>query len=118
MSLEKWKTITTYKDFVFDGKYEVSSWGNIRCVNTKKPLATYSNGRGQGYLKTKIRDVNNVRRALYLHQLVALNFVQGNIAGLEVNHKDGNVKNNSYTNLEWISHKANCEHYRAGRQEI
>ena len=90
----------------------MSNWGNLRNATTKQPLATYSNGKGQGYLKTKIYDKNKMRRALYVHQLVALSFIG------EVNHKDGNVKNNSWTNLEWISHKANCEHYSAGRKAI
>lgn len=47
---ERWAAIRIYKGFVFSGKYEVSSWGNLRNAETKKPLATYSNGRGQGYL--------------------------------------------------------------------
>lgn len=116
-TLEKWKAITKYKDWEFDGKYEVSNWGNLSNATTKQPLATYSNQKGQGYLKTKIIDKSKKRRALYVHQLVALSFI-GDSNGLEVNHKDGNVKNNSWTNLEWISHKANCEHYSAGRKAI
>ena len=109
---EKWKIITHYKNFVFTGKYEISSWGNIRNATTKAPLATYSNQRGQGYLKTKIQDTKGTRRALYIHQLVALYFLDApNEKDLDVNHIDGNTRNNSYTNLEWISHAQNMKEY-------
>ena len=116
--LEKWKTITTYKSWIFDGKYEVSNWGNIRNVETKQPLATFSTCQGQGYLKTRIYDKEKKRRVLYLHRLVAMYFVGAEEPGLEVNHKDGNVRNNSYINLEWISHKANVQHYHNGRKAV
>ena len=105
---EQWKTITNYKDFEFTGIYEISSWGNIRNRITKTPLATYSNASGNGYLKTKIFDTNGKRRALYIHQLVALYFLDA-IPGCEVNHIDGNTRNNSVSNLEWISHKENIQ---------
>lgn len=118
-TLERWKTITTYKEWCFDGKYEVSNWGNIRNKETKQPLATYSNNKGQGYLKTKIFDKEKKRRILYVHRLVATYYVGiPNEEGLEVNHKDGNVRNNSYTNLEWLTHKENIQHYVEGRKAV
>lgn len=114
---EQWKTITHYKNFVFTGRYEISSWGRIRNRETKAPLATYSNQRGQGYLKTKIIDSKGTRRALYIHQLVALYFLDAqDTEGLDVNHIDGNTKNNSYTNLEWISHKENMREWQRLRR--
>ena len=114
---EQWKTITHYKDFVFTGRYEISSWGNIRNRETKAPLATYSNQRGQGYLKTKIIDTKGTRRALYIHRLVALYFLDApDEEGLEVNHIDGDSKNNSYTNLEWLSHAQNMKEYKRLRR--
>ena len=54
---ERWCAIRCFKGYVFTGKYEVSNWGNLRNAETKTPLATYSNGKGQGYLKTKITDI-------------------------------------------------------------
>ena len=109
---EQWKPITHYKNFVFTGRYEISSWGRIRNRETKAELATYSNQRGQGYLKTKIHDTDGKRRALYIHQLVAIYFLDApDTEGLEINHIDGNTKNNSYTNLEWISHAQNMKEY-------
>ena len=114
---EQWKTITHSKDFVFTGRYEISSWGNIRNRETKAPLATYSNQRGQGYLKTKIIDTKGTRRALYIHRLVALYFLDApDEEGLEVNHIDGDSKNNSYTNLEWLSHAQNMKEYKRLRR--
>jgi len=115
---EQWKPITTYKNFVFSGKYEISSWGRIRNKTTKAPLATYDSQKGNGYLKTKIIDVDGVRRMVYIHTLVALYFLDAqNTEGLEVNHIDGNSLNNSYTNLEWVTHQENMqEMYRLRRR--
>lgn len=106
---EQWKPIIRFKSFSFTGKYEISSWGNIRNVHTKAPLATYSNGKGQGYLKTKIKDVDGVRRGLYIHQLVAWYFIGEVPDGTELDHIDGNAKNNSWTNLRYITHKENTQ---------
>lgn len=114
---EQWKPITHYKGFVFTGRYEISSWGNIRNRETKAPLATYSNQRGLGYLKTKIRDTDGNRRALYIHQLVAIYFLEAPDAeGLEVNHIDCNCKNNSCTNLEWTTHAENMREWQRLRR--
>lgn len=117
---EQWKTITKYKNFNFPGKYEISSWGRIRNKDTKEPLATYDSQKGNGYLKTKIRDTEGVRRMVYIHTLVALCFLEAPKAeGLEVNHIDGNSLNNSFSNLEWITHAENMREMRRlrGRAE-
>ena len=110
-TLEKWRNITSYQGHNFSGLYEVSNWGNLRNAITKKPLATYSNKRGQGYLKTKIIDLNGQRIAIYVHRLVAYNFLPDATPGQEINHKDGNPHNNSWTNLEWATHKENIKHF-------
>ena len=117
-TLEKWKPIIEYKGYKFTGKYEVSNWGNIRNKQTLAPLATYSNGKGQGYLKTKIQDTSGVRRALYIHQLVAFYFLPEQPENTEVNHKDGNFKNNSISNLEYLTHADNVRHYTEGRKAV
>lgn len=116
---ERWCAIRYYKGYTFTGKYEVSSWGNLRNAETKVPLATYSNCRGQGYLKTKIIDTEGKRRALYVHQLVAFYFIgQQPAEGTDVDHIDGNVRNNSYTNLRYLTHKDNMRAYHQGRKAI
>jgi hypothetical protein len=107
---EKWKPITEYKDFKFDGRYEISNWGNIRLSETKKEMLPYFNKDG-GYLKIRLLDKNRKRQTLYIHQLVAWSFVGVPQANSEVNHKDGNKQNNSFSNLEWVTRKENRAHY-------
>jgi hypothetical protein len=104
---EQWTPITKFKGFSFTGRYEISSWGNIRNAKTKAPLATFSSQRGQGYLKTKIYDVEGIRRGLYIHQLVAWYYIGEAPEGTELDHIDGNARNNSWTNLRYISHAEN-----------
>lgn len=117
---ERWIAIRYYKGFTFDGKYEISSWGQIRNAETQKPLATYSNQKGQGYLKTKIVDQDGVRRALYIHQLVAFYFLPQlpQQDGMDVDHIDGNVHNNSFTNLRYLSHAENVKSYHEARKAV
>jgi hypothetical protein len=45
----------------------------------------------------------------YVHRLVA-QFWLGNIDKKEVNHIDGNKKNNNMLNLEWVTEKENSNH--------
>lgn len=116
---ERWTAIRYYKGYTFDGRFEVSNWGNVRNVKTQKPLATYSNQRGQGYLKTKITDETGTRRSLYIHQLVAFYFLeQRPQEGNEVDHIDGNAHNNSFTNLRYVSHQENMKAYQDARRQV
>lgn len=116
---ERWTAIRYYKGYTFDGKYEISNWGNIRNAETKSPLATFSNGKGQGYLKTKITDQEGKRRGLYIHQLVAFYFLeQKPQSGTEIDHIDGNAKNNSYTNLRYVTHAENMEALKKAREVV
>ena len=42
-----------------------------------------------------------------IHRLVAQYFCDGYFEGAVVNHKDSNIKNNRFDNLEWITQKEN-----------
>lgn len=113
---EKWKAITEYKDFIFDGRYEVSNWGNVRISKTKQKMNPFFNKEG-GYLKLRLIDKNKVRQTLYIHQLVAWNFVGIPNDNQEVNHKDGNKQNNSFSNLEWVTPIENIRHFHKAKRE-
>ena len=118
MTQEKWKVITEYQGHLFEGKYEVSSWGNVRNTETKKEVAFYSDGRGQGYLRFKMYDTNHKRVAIKVHRLVAYAFVQqGTPEQYDVDHIDGNPKNNSFTNLRWCTHAENMQALKNARRD-
>jgi hypothetical protein len=116
MKMERWATITRYKGWMMRGDYEVSDWGNVRSVKTKQPLAMYNNDRGHGYYKVKMMDADGVRRAAYVHRLVAEAFLPTTDEMMEIDHKDGNSRNNSFTNLEWVTHRENMARLRRRRQ--
>jgi hypothetical protein len=52
----------------------------------------------------------------YIHRLVAEHFIDGD-SSLEVNHKDGDKKNNYVSNLEWVTSRENQLHaFKLGLQ--
>lgn len=62
-----------------------------------------------GYMRVGLRD--GKRQVSFLvHRLVAIAYVDGFMDGLVVNHKDGDKKNNHYSNLEWVTPSDNNKH--------
>ncbi len=59
-----------------------------------------------GYLALRVGTGITVR----VHTLVAEVFVSGWFDGSQVNHKDGNKKNNQASNLEWVTLSKNVQH--------
>ena len=62
-----------------------------------------------GYYKIDLRK-NNVRKIKPIHRLVAETFIPKSNGYSEVNHKDGNKKNNNINNLEWVTRAENIKH--------
>lgn len=83
-------------------EYFVFSDGRI--YNKKKDLFLKPFLAGN-YYAVKINGKNR-----YIHRLAAKFFVPGYWNGAEINHKDENKGNNSAWNLEWVSHKKNCNY--------
>lgn len=74
----------------------------------------------QGFRKLKLRGRNNPKRYLQVclcnngklkyiqvHRLVAMYFCDGYFEGAVVNHKNCDIHDNHYTNLEWVTQKEN-----------
>lgn len=95
---EVWRKVDKYE------QYMISSKGRIA-----KILKGDSNGKGYRFLKTP----DNKR--IYIHQLVALEFIPNPNNYPIINHKDGNKENNCISNLEWCNYSHNIkEAYRLG----
>ena len=96
-----WKTINKYP------KYEVSDYGDVRIIKNKKLLKKSVDSRG--YYKVTLINENG-RKTLFVHRLVAMEFIQNQSNLSQVNHIDENKQNNHISNLEWCDLAYNCNY--------
>jgi len=110
---EIWKDIPEY-----EGLYQVSNMGRVkgvyRRVRTKnngyriqKEIIYNIRANKTGYLRARLCN-NGVNKKFCVHRLVMLAF--HGPSDLEVNHIDGNKKNNCEWNLEYCTDKENKRH--------
>ena len=105
--MEVWKDIEG-----FNGKYQVSNYGNVRSFSRWKNGGLLKFGKTKtGYyfvnlVKNGRKDVKDFR----VHRLVAIAFLDNPKNLPEVNHIDGNKLNNHVDNLEWVSREDNIRH--------
>ena len=89
-------------DYIVTDNGEVYRLPHQRCKETKKQKLREHNN---GYLRATIHG-----KDMYVHRLVALCFIDNPNGYKEVNHKDGNKKNNAVSNLEWCDRRKNNKH--------
>lgn len=117
---EIWKPVVGY-----EGRYEVSNLGNVRSFvsncngrNIKpivgKILKQYDR---KGYNKVMLSKDNKVKD-LAVHRIVVESFISTIPKGMQVNHIDGNKRNNRLENLEIVTQSENMKHaYRTGLEK-
>jgi hypothetical protein len=111
---EEWEDISDYEEY-----YQASNHGRVRSLDRyiiRNGSQALIKGKvlklqkdEHGYIRTTICK-NNKRKCLLVHRLVLTVFDRPPKDNEEGNHKDGNKENNYKSNLEWCTHKQNCDH--------
>lgn len=104
---EEWTSILGYPG------YEISNKGRVKNYSTRYKayyLLKPSKNTKSGRLYVTLYN-NKTKENLQIARLVGIYFCEGHseIANT-INHIDGNVENNDYTNLEWVSQSDNNKH--------
>ena len=97
--MEIWKEIKGY-----EGLYEVSSEGRVNSLGRKPGIMRP--GTSKGYLKVGLTK-DGIRSMFRVHRLVAEAFIPNPDNKPEVDHINGDRKDNRAENLRWMTHKEN-----------
>ena len=101
--MEIWKDIPGY-----EGLYRASIGGDILSIKNNKLLAPYSGGKG--YLKVTLCN-KGIGHRHRLHKLILTTFIgDPPTSKHQVNHKNGNKRDNHIDNLEWVTCLENVRH--------
>jgi len=112
--MEVWKDIKGY-----EGYYQVSTEGRVRSLDR----VVESNYKGNVYKKRckgRVLSIHDCRgynivslgkgSKKRLCRIVAMTFIDNPMGKPCVNHKDGNKRNDSVGNLEWVTYSENMIH--------
>ena len=105
--MENWKDVPGY-----EGLYQISNLGNVKSLYSNKILKPSIDKYGYTrFSATK----DKIQKTLIIHRLVAKLFIPNPNNLPQVNHKDGNKKNNCKNNLEWCTDSDNKKYaYKTG----
>lgn len=93
-----------------DSDYFIFPDGRCYSKLSKKYVKAYKNVNVKcGYYYYQLY-INKKKMNLYIHRLVATNYVANPFEKKVVNHKDFDKTNNHMDNLEWLSHIENIHH--------
>ena len=95
-----------------ESHYEINEYGDVRNKRTKRIIRPDINSSGYCRVQLYGRYTASSHKKYLLHRLVAEHFIPNPNHLLEVNHIDGNRKNNTAYNLEWVDRFQNEMHCR------
>lgn len=99
-----------WKEYPKNKRYLVSTLGRVqgRYKNGRLHLLKCTQDRN-GYMIHKI-NIDGRMKSIQAGRLVAETFIPNPHGLSDVNHKDENKANNCVDNLEWLTHKENCNY--------
>ena len=97
---EEWLPIDGFEEF------EVSNHGRVRFKVSGLIKDPYFNA---GYMRIVLRPKTGLQ---YVHRLVAQAFIPNPLNKPNVDHIDGDTKNNNISNLRWVSQQENCQNHK------
>lgn len=115
---EVWKDIRGYK-----GRYMISNKGRVKSLKRLADPIFVNNARivmkvkqrimktalSMGYPVVSLNKLG-IEKQVSVHRLVAQAFIPNPLNLPQVNHRDGNKKNNYYKNLQWVTNRQNIQH--------
>lgn len=99
-----WKQITGYSD------YSVNELGEVMSYKGKNELKLKPYIDKDGYEVYRLTADNGERKAYKGHRIVANMFIENPENLPQVNHINGNKKDNRLSNLEWVTNSKNIKH--------
>ena len=99
-----------FKKIKINPNYSIDENGNVRNDKRNRLITPYDNKAGKGYLYVCLYNGSIKQGAYGVHRLVAQTFIPNPENKPQVNHKDGNTKNNNVDNLEWATALENVIH--------
>lgn len=103
-----------FKDIKSNPDYQVSNLGRVWSKKSNRYMKLQKDNCG--YLRVQLYSGNGKARTEKVHRLVAIAFIDNPDNLPEVNHINHIRDDNRIENLEWVSHKKNCEKTSIVRQ--
>lgn len=115
LSKKKVKNLDVMEKYNFDSRYVANEYGKVFLIKQElmehykcKPINPYTNRHG--YVEYVLTTKLGIKKHIQEHTISAWLWIRKPKINEEVNHKEGNKKDNYYKKLSYMSHSENIKH--------